>query len=57
MKPVVLTADNIGDFSMADVVLPLPGHQVVYPENQGLCLKLGHLQQEEYLKSFLLHYI
>ncbi|XP_041349931.1 pseudouridylate synthase 7 homolog isoform X2 [Gigantopelta aegis] len=34
VKPLVLDADNIGDFSLADVVLPLPGHQVVYPENK-----------------------
>lgn len=31
--PVLVTADNIGQYSIYDVVLPLPGYDIVYPEN------------------------
>jgi len=33
-KPVVLTDDNISEFSITDIVLPLPGHAVQYPDNE-----------------------
>ena len=31
---VVLTAENIGDYDIYDVVLPLVGHDIVWPENE-----------------------
>ena len=34
LKPVVLTAENITQFSISDVVLPLPGYDVIFPENE-----------------------
>jgi tRNA pseudouridine13 synthase len=30
-----ITAENIDKFSIEDVVLPLPGHSVLYPENSS----------------------
>lgn len=33
MKPIFVTAENIDQYSIYDVVLPLPGYDVVYPEN------------------------
>ncbi|GFN76200.1 pseudouridylate synthase 7 homolog [Plakobranchus ocellatus] len=32
--PLVLTKDNIEKYSIHDVVLPLPGHSVIYPKNE-----------------------
>ncbi|TYZ66296.1 hypothetical protein PybrP1_010382 [[Pythium] brassicae (nom. inval.)] len=31
--PVLVTAENIAQFSVYDVVLPLPGYDIAYPEN------------------------
>ncbi len=31
-----VTEENIHSFSIEDVVLPLPGHSVLYPKNQSL---------------------
>lgn len=31
---VVITTDNIGQYSIYDVVLPLPGYDIVYPQNE-----------------------
>ena len=33
VAPVVLTKDNIGEFQVTDLVLPLPGYDVQYPDN------------------------
>ena len=33
-EPVVLTEDNIGEFQITDLVLPLPGFAVQYPDNE-----------------------
>ena len=30
----MLTEENIGNYSITDVVYPLPGRQTVYPENE-----------------------
>lgn len=32
-KPVVVTPENIAQYSIYDVVLPLPGYDIQYPEN------------------------
>jgi tRNA pseudouridine13 synthase len=32
---LVLNEQNISEYSIEDVVLPLPGHSVVYPNNQS----------------------
>ncbi|WAR25409.1 PUS7-like protein [Mya arenaria] len=32
-KPVIVTAENIAEYSIYDVVLPTPGHFSVYPDN------------------------
>ena len=34
LKPIVLDESNIADYSIEDVVLPLPGHDIAYPANQ-----------------------
>lgn len=31
-KAINLTQDNIGQYTIHDVVLPLPGHSIVYPK-------------------------
>ena len=31
---VVLTEENVGDFGIYDVVMPLVGHDVIFPENE-----------------------
>jgi len=33
---VEVTAENIGEFSLSDVVMPLIGHDVRMPTHQGL---------------------
>ena len=33
-KVLILDANNIGNFSIYDVVLPLPGYDVTYPTNE-----------------------
>ncbi|KAJ1449045.1 pseudouridine synthase [Pelagophyceae sp. CCMP2097] len=32
---VVVTAENVSEFSLSDIVLPLPGHAVQYPKYDG----------------------
>ncbi|CAC5413003.1 truD [Mytilus coruscus] len=34
IQPIVLDDKNVSQYSILDVVLPLPGHDVTYPENQ-----------------------
>ena len=34
---IVVTAENLTQFGMENVVLPLPGHTIIYPENQSNC--------------------
>jgi len=34
VEPVVLTADNVAEFAFTDLVLPLPGYDVKYPDNE-----------------------
>jgi len=36
---LVLDEQNLSDYSIEDVVLPLPGHSVVYPNNQSKYFK------------------
>jgi tRNA pseudouridine13 synthase len=31
----ILNADNINDYEIEDVCLPLPGHKVIFPENKS----------------------
>ena len=31
-----LTADNVGNYCIEDIVLPLPGHSVIYPNNESI---------------------
>jgi len=33
-EPVVLTEDNVDEFQISDLVLPLPGYDVRYPDNE-----------------------
>jgi len=33
-EPVVLTDDNVGEFQVTDLVLPLPGYDIQYPDNE-----------------------
>ena len=33
VEPIVLTEDNVGEFQITDLVLPLPGYDVRYPDN------------------------
>ncbi|GFR68281.1 pseudouridylate synthase 7-like protein, partial [Elysia marginata] len=33
-SPVVLTADNLQEYDIHNVVLPLPGYNIVYPQNE-----------------------
>lgn len=42
LEPVVVTADNIAQYSIYDVVLPLPGYDVAYPANE-LCARYDEL--------------
>ncbi|KAK6175829.1 hypothetical protein SNE40_014213 [Patella caerulea] len=41
IKPVVIDKDNIKDYSILDVVLPLPGYEMIYPTNN-----VGELYKE-----------
>ncbi|XP_048239142.1 pseudouridylate synthase 7 homolog [Haliotis rufescens] len=34
MQPTVVTDENQSEYSMQDLVLPLPGHDVIYPEGK-----------------------
>jgi len=34
-EPEVLTEDNVGEFQITDLVLPLPGYDVRYPDNES----------------------
>jgi len=34
-EPVVLTEDNVAEFKITDIVLPLPGYDVRYPDNES----------------------
>ena len=33
-EPVVLTDDNVWEFRVTDLVLPLPGYDIKYPDNE-----------------------
>jgi tRNA pseudouridine13 synthase len=33
-KPIYITTENIDQYSIYDVVLPLPGYDILYPENE-----------------------
>ena len=35
VKPTIVTPDNISTFTIQDVVLPLPGYAVTFPDNKG----------------------
>jgi tRNA pseudouridine13 synthase len=34
ITPIVVTADTVGKYTIYDWVLPLPGHAVIYPDNE-----------------------
>ena len=34
-RPHVITAENINKYTIHDVVMPLPGYDIMYPENEG----------------------
>ena len=34
-EPTVVTESNLSQYNIQDVVLPLPGHDVLYPDNDG----------------------
>ena len=38
VKPVVLDETTVSKYSIYDVVLPLPGFDIIYPSNEGNCL-------------------
>jgi len=33
-RPDIITSDNIDKYTIYDVVLPMPGHDVIYPDNE-----------------------
>ncbi|ORX55365.1 tRNA pseudouridine synthase D [Piromyces finnis] len=33
-KPDIITSENIDKYTIYDVVLPMPGHDIIYPENE-----------------------
>jgi tRNA pseudouridine13 synthase len=35
IEPILLTDENVADYSITDVVLPLPGYDIRYPENDS----------------------
>ena len=35
IEPVVIDEKNMSEYNIEDIVLPLPGHDVIYPNNQG----------------------
>ena len=35
LKPVVLDETTVSQYTIYDVVLPLPGFDVIYPSNEG----------------------
>ncbi len=37
---ITLVAENINDFTIDQVVLPLPGHSVKYPDNQSILFRI-----------------
>ena len=37
VEPLIVTEDNISQFSLSDVVMPLPGVKVTYPSNEVKC--------------------
>ena len=34
-RPIVVDQSRLSEFTIYDVVLPLPGFDVIYPENEG----------------------
>ena len=36
VKPIVLDETGVSKYSIYDVVLPLPGYDVIYPSNEGM---------------------
>jgi len=32
-RPDIITSDNIDQYTIYDVVLPMPGHDIIYPNN------------------------
>ncbi|KAF1329839.1 tRNA pseudouridine synthase d, partial [Globisporangium splendens] len=45
-KPICITAENINQYSIYDVVLPLPGYDILYPEN-GLKRRYEEILSED----------
>ena len=35
VQPVVITEENISNYSIHDIVMPLPGYDVTYPKNEA----------------------
>lgn len=33
---IIVTEDNLSEFEMEHIVLPLPGHNVIYPNNESM---------------------
>ena len=55
-KPTVLTSDDIINYTIEDVVMPLPGYNVVYPASEVGAWYQDLLQQDGFANSSALQH-
>ena len=55
-KPTVLTSADVADYTMEDLVMPLPGYDVVYPTNEVGSWYQELLQQDGFADSSALQH-